>query len=211
MALKNIEELNGIQLDVLTELGNIGSGNAATSISNFMNKPININIPKVRILGFNEVAEYVGGPENITLGLLIKMSSDINGMILYLFNEDFIKNILDIFFGKEYTSFSELSELEISAVQEIGNIMAGSYVNALSSMTGMTIDISAPSVCIDMAGAILSVPSIEFAKIGNKVLFIDDSFGIGTHQEQQLKSNMILIPEMDSLNKLFTTLGVLEC
>ena len=210
MALKNIEELNAMHMDVLTELGNIGSGNAATSISSFMNKPININVPKVRILGFNEVTEYVGGPENVTMGLLIKMNGDINGMILYIFNEDFIRNVLSCFFNKEFISVSQLDEMELSAVQEIGNIMASSYVTALSSMTGLLIDISSPSICIDMAGAILSVPSIEFAKIGNKVLFIDDSFGIGDVSAHELKSNMILIPEMDSLNKLFTTLGVME-
>ena len=140
--------------------------------------------------------------------MLIKIEGDINGMILYVFDEDFIKNVMNVFFGKEFTSFAELDEMEKSAFCEIGNIMASSYVNALSSMTGMFINISTPSLCIDMAGAILSVPSIEFAKVGNKVLFIDDSFGFGD-VTTKVKSNMILVPEMESLTKLFKMLGVM--
>ncbi len=208
MSIKNIEELNPMHVDVLRELGNIGSGNAATSLSSFMGKEINIDVPNVRILGFNEVAQYVGGLENIVMGLLVRVEGDINGMILYIFDSDFIKSVLLTFFGKEFTSFADINEMEQSAFSEIGNIMASSYVNALSSMTGLFINISTPSICIDMAGAILSVPSIEFAKVGNNVLFIDDSFGIGSINDR-VKSNMILVPEMDSLNKLFETLGVM--
>lgn len=208
MSLNNIDELDAMHVDVLTELGNIGTGNAATSLAAFMGKEIEINVPHVRILGFNEVADYVGGPENIVMGMLIKIDGDINGMILYIFDNDFVTNVMNIFFGKEFSSFNELDEMEKSALCEIGNIMASSYVNALSSMTGLFINISTPSLCIDMAGAILSVPSIEFARVGNKVLFIDDSFGFGD-TEKKVKSNMILVPEMDSLNKLFEKLGVM--
>ncbi|MGN0620577.1 MAG: chemotaxis protein CheC [Porcipelethomonas sp.] len=208
MTINNIDELNDMHVDVLRELGNIGSGNAATSLASFMGKEININVPNVRILGFNEVAEYVGGPENVVMGMLIKLDGDINGMILYIFDQDFIENVMNVFFGKDFTSFADLSEMEQSAFCEIGNIMASSYVNALASMTGLFINISTPSMCIDMAGAILSVPSIEFAKVGNKVMFVDDSFGIGSLNDE-IKSNMILVPEMESLNKLFKMLGVM--
>lgn len=208
MSLNNIDELNAMHVDVLKELGNIGSGNAATALASFMGKEIDINVPNVRILGFNEVSEYVGGPENVVMGMLIKMDGDINGMILYIFDKDLIENVMKIFFNKDFTSFQDLGEMEQSALCEIGNIMAGSYVNALSSMTGLVINISPPSMCIDMAGAILSVPSIEFAKVGNKVMFIDDSFSIGS-KTKNVKSNMILVPEMESLNKLFKMLGVM--
>lgn len=208
MPFNSIDELDDMHVDVLTELGNIGSGNAATALASLMNTEININVPHVRILGFNDVADYVGGPENVVLGVLIKLSGDVDGMILYVFNDDLIRNVLKVFFGKDYTSVSELDEMDMSALNEIGNIMASSYVNALSSMTSLTIDVSVPSMCVDMAGAILSVPSIEFAQVGNKVLFVDDSFSIGENSDK-VKSNMILVPEMDSLNKIFERLGIM--
>jgi chemotaxis protein CheC len=208
MGFNNIEELDTMHLDVLRELGNIGSGNAATSLATLMGKEININVPHVKILGFDEVADYVGGPEKVVMGLLITLEEDINGMILYILDDDFAKNVVKAFFGTEFTSLTDLGEMEKSAFNEIGNIMAGAYVNALSSMTGMTINISTPSICVDMAGAILNVPSVKFAEVGDKVLFIDDSFGVGDYK-QEVKSNMILVPEMESLNNLFTRLGVM--
>ena len=208
MGFKNIEELDTMHLDVLRELGNIGSGNAATSLATLMNKEININVPNVRILDFNEVAEYVGGPEKVVMGLLITLEGDINGMILYILDDDFAKNVVKAFFGTDFTALVDLGEMERSAFNEIGNIMAGAYVNALSSMTGMTINISTPAICVDMAGAILNVPSVKFAEVGDKVLFIDDSFGVGDYM-QKVKSNMILVPEMESLNNLFTRLGIM--
>lgn len=208
MGLSNIEELDAMHIDVLRELGNIGSGNAASSLASFMGKEINIDVPNVRILDFNEVADYIGGPEKIVMGLLVDTIEDLKGMILYVFDDDFVKSVVKVFFDKDFESFSELSEMEISAFNEIGNIMASSYVNAIGSMTGMKIDISTPSIAVDMAGAILSYPTAKFAEIGNKVLFIDDSFGIGSTLER-VKSNMILVPEMDSLNNLFTRLGVM--
>lgn len=208
MGFNNIDELGEIHVDVLTELGNIGVGNAVTSLASFMGKEIDIQVPIVKILGFDEIANFVGGPENIVMGLLIKIEGDINGMILYIYDDEFISNVMSVFFGKEFTGYGDIGEMEMSAFCEVGNIMAGAYVNALSSMTGLVIDISTPSVCIDMAGAILSVPSIEFAKVGDKVLLIDDSFGFGLNTKN-VKSNMILVPEMDSLNKLFEKLGVM--
>jgi chemotaxis protein CheC len=205
MSLKNIDELNSLQMDVLTELGNIGSGNAATSLSNLVGKEIIINVPKVKILGFNEAVDFVGGPENLVVGVLIKLLGDIEGLILYIFEKNFVSTILNTFFGKKFDINIKLDDMDESTLKEIGNIMASSYVNAIGSMTDLFIDISVPSICVDMAGAILSVPAIEFAKLGNKVLFIDDSFSIG---EDIIKSKMILVPEMDSLYLLFKKLGV---
>ena len=83
--------------------------------------------------------------------------------------------------------------------------MSASYINAIASLTNMTIDISVPNMTVDMAGAILSVPAVSFAQVGDKVLLIDDSFIIGGNK---VKSNMILVPEMNSLEYLFKKLGV---
>ena len=108
-------------------------------------------------------------------------------------------------FGNEIEDLYNMNDMEISLIQEVGNIMAGSYMNALASLTGMSIDISVPNLTVDMVGAILSVPAIEFAQIGDKVLFIDDRFIIDSGE---VKSNMILVPELESLETLFEKLGV---
>lgn len=205
MGIQNVDQLDAMHLDVLREIGNIGSGNAASSLATLLNSMVDITVPTVKVLGFNETVEFLGGPENVAIGMLVGLKGDISGMMLYVLKKEFANEMLKGVMGKSINDLSELDEMDMSFIQEIGNIMAGSYVNAIASLTGLTIDISVPTLTIDMVGAILSVPAVEFAKVGDKVLFIDDSF-IASNQE--IKSNMILVPETDSLTKLFKGLGV---
>ena len=205
MSLQNVEQLNSIHLDVLKEIGNIGSGNAASALASLMSATVDISVPSVKLLGFEETVEFLGGPENIVIGMLVGLTGDITGMMLYILQKNFANEMLNSVMGKEINDLFELDEMDNSFICEIGNIMAGSYVNAISALTGLTIDISVPNLTVDMVGAILSVPAIEFAKVGDKVLFIDDSFMAGS---SNIKSNMILVPETNSLELLFTKLGV---
>ncbi len=211
MSLNNMEQLNSMHFDVLREIGNIGQGNAASSLSQMIGKSIDISVPTVKLLEFNETVEYLGGPENIVLGMLVTLSGDINGMMLYVLQKSFAGSMINSVFGKEVAELTALDEMDISFITEMGNILAGSYVNAISSLTGLTIDISVPTISVDMAGAILAVPAVEFAQIGNRVLFIDDSFIFGDNtvdQNREIKSNMILVPELSSLETLFSRLGI---
>ena len=210
MSLQNMDQLNAMHFDVLREIGNIGQGNAASSLSQMLSQTIDISVPTVKLLDFNESVEYLGGPENVVLGMLVGLSGDINGMMLYVLQKSFANSMLKAVFGKEINDLTELDEMDLSFIREIGNILAGSYVNAISSLTGLTIDISVPTISIDMAGAILAVPAVEFAQIGNSVLFIDDSFIFGgsSADNSEIKSNMILVPELSSLETLFSRLGI---
>lgn len=210
MSLKNMDQLNAMHFDVLREIGNIGQGNAASSLSQMLSQTIDISVPTVKLLDFNESVEYLGGPENVVLGMLVGLKGDINGMMLYVLQKSFANSMLKAVFGKEINDLIELDEMDLSFIREIGNILAGSYVNAISSLTGLTIDISVPTISIDMAGAILAVPAVEFAQIGNSVLFIDDSFIFGgsSSDNSEVKSNMILVPELSSLETLFSRLGI---
>ncbi len=198
-------EFNPVQMDLLKEIGNIGAGNAATTLSQMLSKRVDMTVPRVRFLDYNEIANILGGPENEIVGILLKLSEGIDGMMMFLMEEDFAYIALNVLMGKELKSFSEVTPMELSALQEIGNIMAGSYVGALAGLTNMTINMSPPGVSIDMAGAILSVPAIEFAKIGDKVLFIEEEFIDNTGL---IKSFVLLIPEVQSLQKIMGMFGI---
>lgn len=209
MALNNMEQLNSMHFDVLKEIGNIGQGNAASALSEMLGISVDISIPSVKLLEFNETVEYLGGPENIILGMLVGLKGDIQGMMLYALQKGFAASMIKAVFGREMSDLMNLSEMDRSFIKEIGNILAGSYVNALSSLTGLFIDISVPDISVDMAGSILAVPAVEFAELGSKVLFIDDSFIFGESADSsEIRSNMILIPELKSLETLFSRLGV---
>lgn len=210
MPLNSMDELGPVHFDALKEIGNIGHGNAASSLAQMIGCFVDVEVPDVKLLELGETVEYLGGPENMILGMLINLNGDIHGMMLYAFQRDFAASMIKSVFGREPGQLTDLDEMELSFIQEIGNILAGSYVNALSSLTGLTIDISVPVITIDMAGAILAVPAVEFARQDSRVLFIDDRFIFGNDgvKKGEIKSNMILIPELASLETLFERLGV---
>ncbi len=208
MSIDKIDNLNEMHIDVLRELGNIGSGNAATSISAMLSKPVNISVPIISIVDYNQATEMLGGPENTLVGLLLMLEGDVRGIMMFLLEKDFAHLILNSLLGQNLKSFEEVDEMGLSALKEIGNIMAASYVNAISSMTGMSIDISVPEISIDMVGAMLTVPLIHFSSVSDKLIFIQDKFCGGTDSAEDAQSHILLLPEVDSLNNMMEKLGL---
>lgn len=203
--LEKYEDLNEIQLDVLKEIGNIGSGNASTALSAMIGKEIQIKMPSVKILGFQEAIDNNGNAEDLIAAILIRLKNDIQGMILLLIEKDFADMILNTFFGKTDVNLLQLDEGDISALSEIGNIMGSSYMSAIATLASLDIGVDAPSFTVDMLGAVMSVPVIEFGEVGDKLLCIDKSIEI---DGVSVKSNMLLIPTVESLKFLFERLGV---
>jgi chemotaxis protein CheC len=205
MALRSFDDLNEIQLDVLREIGNIGSGNASTALSAMIGKETLIKLPSVNALGFQEAVEINGSPDEIVGAILVRLKYDIQGMILLLVKEEFADIILSTFFGDCDVNLLGLNEDQISALSEVGNIMASAYISAISTLSGLNIGVEAPMFTADMLGAVMSVPVIEFGEVGDKLLCIDKSIEIGG---VSVKSNMLLIPTVDSLVLLFERLGI---
>ncbi len=205
MGLNNYEELNAIHLDVLREIGNIGSGNAASSLSAMIGKPVYIDVPNVEILDYNQTLERIGGPETMIVGLLVTLNGDINGMMMFLLDQNFAAMLLNALMGMEISSYDEIDEMGRSAIQEMSNIMAASFVNAISDMTGFLIDISTPAITIDMLGAIMNVPATFFNDISDQILFIKNEFG---SEEPKAPAHIIMMPDVESLEKLLNKLGL---
>lgn len=198
-------ELNEMHIDILKEIGNIGAGNAATSLSQMLSKRIDMNVPEVSILNYDDAIESIGGAENVVVGILVSFDGDIEGVILFLLKKEFVHLILNSLMGTELSKFEDISEMELSALSEIGNIMVSSYVNSIATLTNMRIDISVPGLNIDMAGALLDAVAVEFAEVADKVIFIKEKYFYG---EETVYSNMLLLPSMSSLNILLKGFGI---
>ncbi|MCX7747020.1 MAG: chemotaxis protein CheC [Clostridia bacterium] len=203
----NINDLNNLQMDVLKEIGNIGAGNAATALAKMLNKKVNMDVPKIKVLEFKEVNEILGGAETIVVGILLNVTGDITGNIMFILEYNAAHTLVDLLMGKPGGNSGEFDEIEISALREIGNILAGSYLSALSSLTNLKIMPTVPDLAIDMAGAIVSVPAIEFGKIGDTVLYIETEFNEG---DTKVIGDFFLVPDLESYEILLKALGVIS-
>lgn len=201
MSKFNLTEDDKIYYDVLKEIGNIGSGNAVTALAHMLNRKVDMSVPQVRLLDFKDVGSILGGEELIMAGVYLMVEGDITGSIMFLLDKDSARSLITMLMGTTSES-DELDEIEQSALKEIGNIITASYLNSLSTLTGLSIYPSVPALCVDMAGAILSVPAIEFGLIGDKILLIENQFSEG------LNGYFILVPDLESYDKIFTSIGM---
>jgi chemotaxis protein CheC len=198
-------ELNEVHMDILKEIGNIGAGNAATSLSQMLSKRIEMKVPEVSLLNYNDIIESIGGAENIVVGVLIGFEGDIEGVILFLLRKEFTHLILNTLLGTELKGFEEISDMELSALSEISNIMVSSYVNSISSLTDMKIQVLVPSLNIDMSGALLDAVTAEFSEVASKVVFIKEKYYC---QNEMIYSYMLLLPDRKSLKILLKKFGM---
>lgn len=204
--MKTYDELNDQHMDVLREIGNIGAGNAATALAAMLDEKVAISLPRVRITDFDTAVSALGGAERITVGVLVNFAGEARGMIMFLLKMEDAQNITNMLLGDmEDEAEGQLSELKISAIKEIGNILSSSYIGSLSTLTGLQIQLSIPYVAVDMAGALMSVPVIEFGAVGDNVMFIEEHFSA---EEQHLTSNIVMFAEMDTLKIIMERLGM---
>ena len=201
----SIDELNEIHLDVLREIGNIGAGNAATSLSQMLNAEVNMSVPKVRILDISDAATALGGPENPVVGILTKISGEIDGLMMFIVGQSFAGAVLESLLGEKQVSYAALTEMQLSAISEIGNIMISAYLGSISTLSQMSIKSSVPAIAVDMVGALLSAPAIEMRTVSDKIIFIQEDF---LSSADDITSNMMLIPSMESLDRLMQKLGI---
>ena len=205
MEIKSYDELNHLELDTLREIGSIGTGNAATALSQMLKRQVRITMPEVRIMGYNEASEWIGGPEEITAGVLVRLSGQISGIMLSVQPIEFVNLVLESVMDKGITNYEQLSELEHSALIEVGNIMISTFINALSGLADVNIDLTVPAYTVDMQGAILAVPMAEYGGQSDYIMTIGGNF---VCDNRQVPCRLLLSPDIRSLNVLLRKLGV---
>lgn len=197
--------LEAFELDVLKEVGNIGAGNAATALSKLLNKPVDMAVPKVSLVPFEEVAERVGGSEQIVLAIFLRVDGEAPGNMFFIIDEPSAQRILNQLLSIKHLNEEGYSEMELSALCEIGNILAGSYLSSLADFTQLSMVPSVPAIAHDMAGAILSYGLMQYGEMGDSALLIETKF---LEDHQTLEGHFFLIPDPDSFHKIFKALGV---
>ncbi len=192
-------QISDSDLDLLKEIGNIGAGNAASSLSAMTGQTINISVPHCGMIGYSEIAEKLGGAENIILGMLVQMSGDMEGFILLAQELVDAKNTIKSLLGQDINIEPEFHLEDFEPMREVCNILVGTYLSAISGMTQLNITPTVPDMTIDMAMAIMNVPVMVYGELGEYVLMLDTEFG---GAGENIKGNFFLMPTIESLEVL---------
>ncbi|MGZ9584615.1 chemotaxis protein CheC [Paenibacillus marinisediminis] len=205
MILPMIDNLGDFKLDVLKEIGNIGAGNAATALSMLLNRPVDMAVPKVQLLPFECIADAVGGAEQVVIAIYFRVEGEAEGHLFFMLECEPAKRLLSQLMQVQSEDEYSFTEMEMSALCEIGNILSGSYLSSLADLTHLYLSPTVPQLAVDMAGAILNYGLIQYGEMGDRALFIDTRF-LEDHEE--IEGTFFFIPDPDSFSKIFAALGV---
>ncbi len=200
----SLDHVNDMYVDVLREIGNIGAGNATTAIAKMLGARLNMQVPKVELMEASKLGGAICDEEETVVGIFLEVCNDISGSMMFLMRMDSAHAIVNKLMMREPDYNEPFDEMDLSALKEIGNIIAASYLSALSTLTNLRIQPSIPYIAVDMAAAILSVPAIQFGQYGDNALFIETEFG----DDVRMQGYFILMPEQDSYAKILTSLGI---
>jgi chemotaxis protein CheC len=194
----DLRSLNASQLDAMREIANIGAGHAATALSEMTNRVIMISVPEVTIARLEEVDRLVGEPGEVVAAVMMKVLGDVTGRTVQVFPaESAVKLTMMLLGGAEPRFPEDFDEMRQSTLKEIGNIIVGAYLNALSDFMGMLLIMSAPAIAIDMAGAVMSTSYLNFGDPKDFVFCVSTEMLMGGDQVRGL---FLLIPDDASLN-----------
>lgn len=192
------------QKDALREIGNICSGNAATALSQLLNKKINIVVPRILFLPIEDVPEAVGGADALVAGLVLRVLGDLPGTILFIFSQRDALALASLMTGKPVSNGSVIADLERSALKEIGVILANAYLGALGSFVGVGLVPAVPELIVDMAGAMVDYILIELSCTSQYALLIESEFQEVT---TSVTGHFFLIPNPAGLEIILKAIG----
>ncbi|MFC7061188.1 chemotaxis protein CheC [Halobacillus seohaensis] len=203
------DQFTHMHLDVLKEIGNIGAGNATTSLSKLLNRKIDMQVPSVQLIEFDEVMELAGGAETEVISIMLRIEGDAPGSMFFILSPLQAVKFVNQLIGQTSDSVSQLldSEFHRSALQELGNIVTGAYLSSLSDFTKLDLYPSVPLLAMDMVGAILSHGLIELSQISDQAIVIETLLQ-EEGNEEEIKGHFFLFPDPISYDVLFQSVGI---
>lgn len=205
-----IEKINPLQLDILKEIGNIGAGHAATALSAILNRKIDMNVPNVRVVSFDEMMEMAGGAEQVVASIFLRIAGDASGSMFFILSLPVAEYFIQQMTGDETFSIDSTpyTDLALSCLQELGNILSGSYLTSLSDFTQLNLYPSVPSLSIDMVGATISYGLLELSQVSDTAIVIDTVLEKDQLFAESIDGHFFLLPDPESFDIIFSSLGV---
>lgn len=203
---EEIINLSSLQIDALKEIGNIGAGNAATSLAVLIKRRVEMTVPQVSIVPLTQLWGLIGEAEELVSAILLRASGSAPASIVFMLSHQNARLMADILLERPPGTTRQLGEIERSALKELGNILTGTYLNVLNRFTGLEFSPSVPMLAIDMLAAIISSLVSPLAEAGDHCLVIETVFRSSDHGE--IIGQFMLLPDPGSLTFILERLGV---
>jgi chemotaxis protein CheC len=203
-------EFSSIHMDAIREIGNIGTGNAATALSLLLGRIVDMDVPVAELVPIYEVPAHYGSPETPVCAVLVRTEENFSCNLIFMIEEHKADMLADLIIPMDLSGMDEEARFQIrdSALSEQGNIILGAFLNALSMITGWVLPTTTPAVARDMLGSIMDLVASMFGVIGDSAMLVKTNLHV-KDLDEELGGTVIMIPDPGSLETLLSKLGVL--
>jgi Chemotaxis protein CheC, inhibitor of MCP methylation len=203
-------EYSNMHMDAIREIGNIGTGNAATALSKLLGRVVDMDVPVAELVPIYEVAAHYGSPETPVCAVLVRTEEEFGCSLIFMIEEEKADRLAELIIPMDISAMPPEEQMQIrdSALAEQGNIILGAFLNALAQITGWVLPTTTPAVARDMLGSIMDLVASMFGVLGDSAMLVKTNLKV-VDVEDGLGSTVIMIPDPGSLETLFSKLGVL--
>ena len=184
---------------VLSSLTTEGIHNAARAMTQMVGETFSVTDPNISSVKFRDIPEILGGPENVAVGIYLRIEGNITGHIMLIVPYNKALELADLIMGTPIGTTQSLGQMERSALAELGNLTGSFFLNAIAESTGAHIRPSPPAVIVDMVGAIMDIILATCDILSEEVLLIHAKF---VRNGRETQANFWIIPDNTTVNTL---------
>lgn len=208
----DLGSFNSLQLDAIREVGNIGTGNAATALSQLLSCMIDMDVPEVRLVSIYDLAKYYGEPDEQVAAVFVHSMGGFGCSLVFIQDEEDARLMVELLLKQQFGEYMPQEipqDMSDSALSEVGNIILSSFLNAINMLIGTQHQISVPGVAHDMLSSILDVVASIFGQMGETALMVNTELRVEGEGNGCISGNIVMIPDPDALEVLLRKLKVL--
>ncbi|MDR2522366.1 MAG: chemotaxis protein CheC [Synergistaceae bacterium] len=205
----DLSSFNNLQLDAVREVGNIGTGNAATALSKLLSCAVEIAVPRADLVSIYSLSEYYGNADNVVAAVFVRSMGEFGCSFIFIQDEQAADLMVGLLLKQQFGFIpTDLpQDVKDSALSEVGNIVLSSFLRGINSLLGVQQQISVPGVARDMLASILDVVVSIFGQMGEMALFINTELRV--EGVDKISGNIVMLPDPDALELLLKKLQVL--
>lgn len=164
--------LTDLEEDALREIGYIGAGHAASALSKMVGGAIDVELILASISPVTGLPKAVGDRETLVTGIYLPITGDVEGVTLVVFPQKSALLLADLLLKRRPGTAKSLDTMDESAIKEVGNILSGSCLTALSGLLEMHLLEHVPNMAHGMLGALMDNVAVQLGRKAEQALIL---------------------------------------
>ena len=198
--------LGPLEASAVREIANIGLGHATTSLAELTGRTIDMSVPDAESVALEDLPALLGG-EELCIGVYMPIAGDVAGHVAFVLPWPSAARLWTMLLGAAPEGPEGMDALHASVLTEIGNVVAGGFLTAISDLTGLLLEATPPQLCMDMGIAVVGAIVCEVSSEDSAALAVRTTI---SESGEAMEGTFLFVPTASGLRRVFGSLGLLE-